>query len=175
MLDSSGREWPESSLSLPKASWYLPPTTPCQQVLGDPGGKRTGVLCPKALLLRFGVPLCWRCIGVWLDCCKRSTLDRPMQTFTFTFTFNHVDWRHSYCYNYAFCFSQVWIWDFVFLMNSFFLRGEPLAKFFKISYFGFLFPIRGITGAQRSSFPRYLHLKFWFYFWTLRNFSTYSW
>ena len=77
------------------------------------------------------------------------------QTHTHTHTYTHtslthIDWRHS----------QVWIWDFVFLMNLFFLRGEPLAKFLKISYFGFLFPMRGLTGAQRSSFPRYLHLKF---------------
>ena len=47
-----------------------------------------------------------------------------------------------------------------FLMNMFFFRGEPLAKFFRNAYFGFLFPMRGLAGAERSSFPRYLHLKF---------------
>ena len=45
-------------------------------------------------------------------------------------------------------------------MNMFFFRGEPLAKFFRNAYFGFLFPMRGLAGAERSSFPRYLHLKF---------------
>ena len=56
--------------------------------------------------------------------------------------------------------SHLWIWDLVFLMNMFFFRGEPLAKFFRNAYFGFLFPMRGLAGAERSSFPRYLHLKF---------------
>ena len=69
------------------------------------------------------------------------------------------------------CRLQVQNWDLVFQMNLFFLRGEPLPKFFRNAYFGFLFPMRGLTGAQRSSFPRYSRLKFEIFLQTLSHFS----
>merc|ERR1712116_18619 len=42
----------------------------------------------------------------------------------------------------------------LFRMILLFNRGEPLSKFFLNAYFGFLFPMRGLAGAQGSSFSR---------------------
>ena len=58
-------------------------------------------------------------------------------------------------------------------MNCSSSEGNPWPKFSGFAYFGLLFPMRGLTGAHRSSFWRYLLLKFRIFSWTLKNFSTF--
>ena len=76
-------------------------------------------------------------------------------THSHTHTYSHTDVIAIVIIN-IFAFSHLGL---SFLINMFFLRGEPLAKFFRNVYFGFLFPMRSLAGAKRSSFSRYLHFE----------------